>query len=152
MANFFGDNATLRDSNIPSEKIRTQDQHGRMRVAHDEITFAAELTTSDTLTMMTLPAGAKIYEVDISSDDLGSTGVLDVGWAASSEGGEVADDNGLYAALDVTSAVVRQKIANSLPGYLKRFTEEVAIKIVPSTSTDVATGQTLKLTIWYVVD
>lgn len=153
MADFFGDNATLRESNVPSEKIRTQDQHGRMRIAHDELTFTDELTTSDVLTLMKLPAGAKIYEVEINTDDLGTTGILDVGWAASAEGGEVADDNGLYAALDVKAAAnARLKIVNSVAGFQKRFTEEVEIQVVPSENTDVATGQTLSLTIWYVVD
>jgi hypothetical protein len=42
MADFFGDNATLAQSNVPSEKIRVSDQHGRMRIAHDKITFTAE--------------------------------------------------------------------------------------------------------------
>jgi hypothetical protein len=153
MADFFGDNATLRDSNVPSDKIKVQEQHGRMRIAHDTITFTAELTTSDSLKMMELPSGAKIYDAEVNSDDLGTTGVLDIGWEASSEGGEAADPNGLYAALDVaTAAVARQKMANSVAGYLKQFTEKVRIAIVPSTSTDAATGQTLNLTVWYTVD
>jgi len=153
MADFFGDNATLRDSNVPSDKIKVQEQHGRMRVAHDELTFTAELTTSDSLKMMELPSGAKLYDAEISTDDLGTTGILDVGWEASSEGGEVADPNGLYAALDVKAAAnARLKMVNSVAGFLKQFTEKVRIVIVPSESTDVATGQTLKLTVWYVVD
>jgi hypothetical protein len=153
MADFFGDNATLAQSNVPSEKIRVSDQHGRMRIAHDKITFAAELTTSDVLKLMKLPAGAKIYDVEINTDDLGTTGIFDVGWAASAEGGEAADPNGLYAALDVaTAANARLKMVNSVAGYLKRFTEEVEIQVVPSTSTDAATGNDLNLTVWYVVD
>ena len=80
MADFFGDNATLRDSNAPSDKIKVQEQHGRMRVAHDKITFTAELTTSDSLKMMELPSGAKIYDADISVDDLGTIGILTAGW------------------------------------------------------------------------
>ena len=153
MADFFGENATLRDSNVPSEKIRSQDQHGRMRIAHDQITFTAELTTSDVLCLMKLPAGAKVYEAEINTDDLGTTGVFDIGWAASAEGGEVADPNGLFPALDVKAAAnARQKMVNSVPAFQKRFTEEVEIQVVPSESTDVAIGNDLKLTIWYVVD
>lgn len=151
MATLFGENATKRDVNIPAVKIGTVDSHGRMRVARDKISLTALLAQNDIIKMMKLPAGAKIYEVEISSDDLGSVGVLDVGWAASAEGGEVADPNGLYAALDVTSAIARQKIGNSLPGFLKRFTEEVQIQIDATTATDAVSGD-IELIIYYVVD
>ena len=153
MADFFGANATLRDSNVPSDKIRVQEQHGRMRIAHDTHTFAAELTTADKLIMMELPAGAKIYDVEINTDDLGTTGIFNVGWEASSEGGEVADPNGLYSLLDVKAAANdRLKIVNTVAGFLKRFSEKVRVVIVPTENTDVATGQSLDLTVWYTVD
>lgn len=152
MADFFGENATLRDSNVPSDKIRSQDQHGRMRIARDKFTFTAILDTTDLLRMMKLPAGAKVYEVELNSDDLGTTGVLDIGWAASSEGGEVADQNGLFAAIDVNSAATaRLKILNSVPGFLKRFTEEVEIQIKATTATTATSGD-IELIIYYVVD
>jgi len=153
MADFFGANATLRDSNVPSDKIRVQEQHGRMRIAHDTHTFAAELTTADKLIMMELPAGAKIYDVEINTDDLGTTGIFNVGWEASSEGGEVADPNGLYSLLDVKAAANdRLRIVNTVAGFLKRFSEKVRVVIVPTENTDVATGQSLDLTVWYTVD
>ena len=62
-----------------------------------------------------------------------------------------ADPNGLFAALDVTSAVARQKIANTLPGFLKRFTEKVKIQITATTATTAVAGD-INLTVWYVVD
>ncbi len=152
MASKYGLNATKRDSNVPAEKIDVNEQHGRMRVAHDEYTLTAVLGTADSLYMMELPAGAKLYDAEISSDDLGTTGILDVGWEASADGGEVADPNGIYAALDVkAAAIARQKMANSVGGFLKEFSEKVKIVIVPSEASSLSAG-TIKLTVWYVVD
>jgi len=152
MATLFGENATKRDNTVPAVKIRVQDQHGRMRIAHDQFTLTSVLALNDEIIMMELPAGAKVYEAELSSDDLGTTGDLDVGWAASAEGGEAADQDGLFAAIDVNAAAVaRLKILNSVPGFLKRFSEKVAIKIKATEATTAAVGD-IKLTIWYVVD
>ena len=151
MASFFGDNATLRDVNVPAEKISVKDQHGRVRVAHDQITLAAILAANDVVNLMELPAGAKVFEVEFSTDDLGSTGVIDVGWEASADGGEVADANGFFSGLDVTSVIARQKIANTLPGFLKTFSEKVRVQLIATTATT-ATAGVIKVTIYYVVD
>jgi len=152
MATVFGENATLRDSNIPSEKIRVQDQHGRMRIARDKFTLTAVLALNDVIRMMKLPAGAKLYEAEINSDDLGTTGDLEIGWAASDEGGEAADQDGIFPTLDVNAAAVaRQKMLNSVPGFLKLFTEEVEVQIVATEATTAAVGN-IELIIWYTVD
>lgn len=153
MAQFYGDNATLRDSDVPSSKIKVQDQHGRVRRAYDEITFAAELTTSDALDLMKLPAGAKVIGAQVSCPDLGTTGVLDIGWLVSADGGEVADPNGLFAALDVKAAANdRTEMSYAVAGFEKEFSEAVVIQIVPSENTDAATGLKLQLAVYYVVD
>jgi hypothetical protein len=152
MATLYGENATLRDNSQPSQKIRSQEQHGRMRIAHDQISLSAALALNDEVIMMKLPAGAKIYEAELSTDDLGTTGVLDIGWEASSGGGEAADQDGLFAAVDVaTAAVARQKMANSVAGFQKRFSEEVRVKVVATTATTATSGD-IKLSVWYVVD
>jgi len=152
MASFYGDNATKRDVSEPSTKIDSQDQHGRLRVAYDSFDLAAVIGTSDILYMQKLPAGAKVYEVEVNSDDLGTTGVLDIGWGASAEGGEAADADGFYASLDVkTAAVARQKYANTVAGFQKKFTEEVTIQISASEATSASSGN-INLAIFYSVD
>ena len=153
MANFYSDNAQLIED-VPSTKSKANETHGSLRVIYDEITFAAELTTSDVLKMMKIPAGAKIYDVEINCPDLGTTGTFDIGWAASADGGEVADPNGLYAALVMSGAggIDRQKYVNSVGGFNKEFSEEVEVQIVASTSTDVATGVKLQIAIYYSVN
>jgi len=55
--------------------------------------------------------------------------------------------------LDVKAAANdRLKIVNTVAGFLKRFSEKVRVVIVPTENTDVATGQSLDLTVWYTVD
>ena len=152
MAELFGLNATKRDVDVPSQKIDVQDQHARMRVAKDSYTLLAELAQDDTIVMMELPAGAKVYDVQFSSPDLGTTGELDIGWQASPQGGEAADPNGLMDGIDVTSAVERQQILSTDAGYLKEFTEKVKVEIVATTATDAGTGLEVELAIYYVVD
>ena len=152
MANFYSDNAQL-SQDVPSTKSKPNEDKGKLRVLHDEITFTAQLTTADVLKMGKIPAGAKIYEVEINTEDLGVTGILDVGWAASADGGEAADADGFYAALDVKAAAnSRLKYVGTVGGFQKEFSEEVEIEIVPSESTDIAIGQFLKLTIFYSLD
>lgn len=152
MANFYGDNATLRDNTVPSGKIKVNQQHGRMRVAFDSFDFSAVLGTSDNLYMMEIPAGAKIWDVEVNSDDLGTTGVLNIGWEASVDGGEAADADGLFASLDVaTAAVARQKMANSVAGFHKEFSEKVRVVITASTATTATSGN-INLTVYYSVD
>jgi len=152
MAEKFGVNATKRDVTVPSVKIDVQDQHGRMRVAKDSYVLAGELALNDTVVMMELPAGAKVYDVQFSSPDLGTTGELDIGWQASADGGEVADPNGFMDGVDVTSAVERQQMLSTDAGYLKEFTEKVKVEIVATTATDVGDTLEIELVIYYVVD
>ena len=71
---------------------------------------------------------------------------------ASSGGAEVADPNGLFPALDVKAAAVDLKMAGTVPAYNKKFAEEVQIQVVPSESTDVATGLKFQLEVNFVVD
>ena len=151
MSNFYGANATLRN-NVPSEKIKAQDDRGRLRVLNDSYSFSAIIDTTDTLYMMKIPAGAKIYEVEVNSDDLGTTGDVNIGWGASEDGSEVADPDGFFAALDVNAApVARTKMANTVAGFHKKFDAEVQVEIVPTEITT-ATSGTIELTIFYTLD
>jgi len=150
MSTFNGVNATKRLA-VPSQKLKTQDHHGRMRITHDEFTFSAVLAINETIELMEIPAGAKVYEAEVNSTDLGSVGVLDIGWRAGSDGLEAKDQDGFFAALDVTSAVARQKMTNAVAGFRKTFAERVVVEAKATTATDAVVGL-LALTLWYVVD
>jgi hypothetical protein len=160
MTDFYGVNNTLSQQNVPSEKIGPGEQSGRLRVAYDSYTFSAALTTSDALYMMKIPKGARVIDVIVDSDDLGTTGDLNIGWEASPEldssgsAVEAADADGFFAALDVNAAALVtsiNKVGTSTAGYLKKFDAEVQVVIVPSENTT-ATSGSIALTVLYVVE
>ena len=154
MTDFYGVNNTLSQQNVPSEKIGPGEQSGRLRVAYDSYTFSAALTTSDALYMMKIPKGARVIDVIVDSDDLGTTGDLNIGWEASADGVEAADADGFFAALDVNAAALVtsiNKVGTSTAGYLKKFDAEVQVVIVPSENTT-ATSGSIALTVLYVVE
>lgn len=154
MTDFYGANHTKAFQNNPSEKIGVGEQAGRLRVAYDSYDFSAVITTSDSLKMMKLPKGARVIEVRVNSDDLGTTGTLNIGWEAGANGDEAADADGFFAALDVKAAAVNtsmSKAGSRQPGLNKKFAEEVQVAIVPAEDTT-ATSGTIELIIEYILE
>jgi hypothetical protein len=149
MATLKGDNRTNADAS-PAVKLDVRDQHGRMRVARDEITLSAELAAADTIQMMKLPAGAKVYECILDNEAIDSNDV-DVGWEAGSS--EAADPNGLLDAVDMTSAA-RTKMSDTqgLPGQYKKFDEEIQITITVNDLSTNGDTKKIQLEVHYVVD
>lgn len=157
MATLYGVNATNRDVTKPSVKIRANQEHGRLRVKHDSITFAAELAAADVINMMKLPKGAKLYGVRMDNEAIDANDI-DVGWAASVEESsgspvEAADPNGILDAADWTFAgIVKMEDSQGNAGQDKEFDAEVQIQILVNDASTTATGQTVKLSVYYAVD
>lgn len=163
MAILFGDNATLAESNVPSEKINVNAAKGRLRVIYDEITLAAELTAADTIEMgAKLPKGAKIYNAFVISPQLGSgggNGELDLGWKASADGNEAADADGIFDGIEVGSAVARvdafsdTAAGDAITGIIgKEFAGEVQLQFTANETTDAGIGDTIKMWVYYALD
>lgn len=151
MSDFYGANNTLL-RNVPEEKIAAQSGGGVLRVLSDSYTFSAIIDTTDTLHMMKIPKGAKIYQVEISADDLGTTGDFNIGWAASEDGVEAADADGFFAALDVNAAAITNStMVRSVAGFEKTFAAEVELVIVPSEITT-ATSGSVSVKITYAIN
>lgn len=149
MADFYGANATILNT-VPLVALEGGDHNSKIHRSYDSITFAAELTTSDALYMQKIPAGAKLVGAKVWSDDLGTTGLLNVGWTASDDAGEAADADGIFAALNVKAAAnVAVEMPHGSAGFNKDFAEEVQVVIVPTENTDAATGLQLHLEILY---
>lgn len=154
MTVFYGANATKRDVTIPSVKIDPGEVNAPVRVAYDEYTLtAASLTTSDSLRLMKIPQGARVLDLVIDAPDLGGSGTMNVGWLASSAGGEAANATGFHSALDLSgqAQVVSLIEATSAAGLHKKFTEEVQVVMVPAANFS-ATSGTIKVSLtfaWY---
>lgn len=151
MAEVYGVNATLRN-NVPSEKIASGDHNSGIARSYDSYAFLAELDTTDTLYMNKIPAGAKVVGIKVSCGDLGTTGLFNIGWGASADGGEAADADGFFAALDVkTAAQSNSEMAYTVAGFNKEFSEEVQLEVVPTEITQAAIGEELHIEVLYVL-
>ena len=152
MATVKGANRTNIDAE-PSVKVPPGERAGRLRLLYDSYTAPGALALNDVIQMGDLlPAGARVVNVVLKHDDLGTTGVADVGWAASAEGGEVADPNGFLAAVDLNAAANTVEMIDEAAsaGMRKSFSESVQPEVLITTATDA--GGDLQLFIWYVTD
>lgn len=153
MATFYGVNATKRDVSNPSQKIKVNEQHGRVRRAYDSYTLLAEAALSDVIKMMKLPSGAKIVDARLIAPADGVTGQWDVGWEAS--GSVAADQNGLFDGStegDTGGGAVDSKLGGASPGYNQEFDEEAQISLTCIEATNGSSGDKLQLEVFYVVD
>jgi hypothetical protein len=77
---------------VPSEKVDTNELSGRVRIAFAEYEASAEQST---VTMFTIPNGARILSGSVSYDALGGSTTIAVGHGA------YTDSSGATVALDV---------------------------------------------------
>ncbi len=157
MASKYGVNYKAKFVTVPESKIHQGEQRGRVRLAYDKYDLsvdAATVATTDVIYMQKIPAGARVIDAWLKFGDLGTTGTCDIGWQASSAGGETADADGLFAAVDMKTAadaLVGMNSVASPPAMFHLFTEEVQCVIVFSEATTATTG-TIELGILYVID
>ena len=88
---------TKWSQNNPTERVKTNEQAGRLRVAYATYEASAEQATIE---MFNLPNGARIVAGYLGHDALGSSTTLSVGFAAytSSAGASVSADVDAYKA------------------------------------------------------
>ncbi len=94
---------TKWSQNNPTERVKTNEQAGRLRVAYATYEASAEQSTIE---MFNLPNGARIVAGYLGHDALGSSTQLAVGYAAhtSSAGATVALDVDAYKAAAASTA------------------------------------------------
>lgn len=161
MSNFYGANATKLLVNNPPQKCGIGEANGVLRMLYDEYDFSAIIATTDALYMGSLiPKGARILDVVVKCTDLGTTGDINVGWAASAElaagvAVEAASATGFFAALDVNIAEngygLVENSFGSNAGLLKKFAAAVQMVVVPSEITTATSGK-IQIAVTYVID
>ena len=94
---------TKWSQNNPTERVKTNEQAGRLRVAYATYEASAEQSTIE---MFNLPNGARIVAGYLGHDALGSSTQLSVGFAAytSSAGASVSADVDAYKAAAASTA------------------------------------------------
>ena len=152
MATIYGANATLRQ-NVPSEKIDSSDQGGRVRMIYDSYTSAGAIAINSILEMGDkVPAGARILDVWLNYTGASTVGTIEVGWAASADGGEAADENGFLAGQVVTTADCDKMsdVNAAVAGMGKKFSEPVQVQLDFTAASDAA--DTYELFVLYTLD
>lgn len=153
MAELYGNNYKLAYVDVPAKQIGVGEQAGRKRILFDSHTFAAAVNAiGDVIKIGKLPKGARVLEAVVFSDSLGTTGILDFGWAASADGLEIADPNGFISGADAGGQAVKALSSNASVGLAKKFAAEVEIQLVLTEATDGALGDSVKAWVEYILD
>jgi len=111
MATLYSTQKTKWSQNVPSEKIDTNEQSGRMRIAFADVTLASA-QIGDVVQMVNLPNGARIIDGYLTTAALGSSTTLSVGNAAykNAAGTTVALSAAAYFAAASTVTAARNDI------------------------------------------
>jgi hypothetical protein len=108
MATLYSNQKTKWSQNVPSEKLDTNEQSGRIRVAFADITLASA-QIGDVIELVNLPNGARIIDGYLTNAALGSSTTLSVGNAAykNAAGTVVNASATAYLAATSTSSAAR---------------------------------------------
>ncbi len=154
MATFYSSQYKNAYVDVPAVKIASGDFNGRTQIAYFEYTVVSAPTNGDVLKLFKLPAGARVLNAVVSHDDLGTAGVLKLGWAASADAVESADDDGFIVSIDVATAAqiitIHEASGAAVPGLFKKFAAEVDVQLAISTAWT-ATSGSIKGYIEYVI-
>lgn len=142
MSTLYGNQYQAALVDVPSSKIKGKDLGGDVKRMYFDFDVSAAPIAGDVIKLGKLPKGARVHNACLQFPDLGTAGILNLGWAAGAEGLEAADADGLLVNVDVNSAAdavsmqIQMEAGGANAGYLKEFAEEVEIQI------DVATAWT----------
>ena len=137
---------------VPSEKVDTNELAGRVRVAFAEYEAATEQST---ITMFTIPNGARLLSGVVSHDALNSSTTLSVGYAAHTKADGTAqalDVDEYKAAAASTSATSSDVLVTMALG--KNTVTDANEDGVPVTVTLAGAdgAGTIQLQMFYVID
>lgn len=133
---------------VPSEPLDNTVSKGAIRFLYDYYIPAAgdNFGTAGIIRIFNIPKGARLIDFEVNCGDAGATGTFSIGWAASRElntdltpkvpSGPAAIMNGVVCSV----AVSRQKMDNSVSGFLKKFDAEVEVQVDFTAATTAAGG------------
>ena len=143
---------TKWSQNNPTERVKTNEQAGRLRVAYATYEASAEQSTIE---MFNLPNGARIVAGYLGHDALGNSTTLSVGYAAhtSSAGASVSADVDAYkaAAASTADAVTAFPTTMAKLAMSEVDADQDGLPVTVTLSNANGTG-TISLEMFYVVD
>ena len=154
MATVYSAQKTSWNQNNPTDKIKTNELAGRVRIAYATYE-ASSLAAGDVIEMFNLPNGARIVSGSIAHDALGSSTTLAVGYAAhtNAAGTAVSASAAAYKAAASSASAAKADICATIA--LGHGTEVTAnqdgLPVAITLAGAAATG-TIVLTMQYVTD
>jgi len=152
MTDYYGTEFTK--TREPRDMIDVAKNHGRVRIAIDEIEVAAAYAATDRIFVAKLPSNAVLLPIStVYFDDLGTAPTLDFG--------DANDPNGLSTVIDASSAGSSSLLeAVGVEDYGKRLWELLGhssdpgglIDLFFTVVGDITAAGTVKTVIYYVVD
>jgi len=152
MASFYGVNHTKAFVNVPSDKVDVSAWHGRVRQMYDEIDLSAVLALNDKVYFGKLPKGAKVLEAMLAFPDLGTAGVVNLGYEKL-DSSLTSDEDAFLAAVDVNSAAATVKMSDqaNMVGFGLELDGDAYVVLKATTATTAVSGK-IKCVIQYIVD
>lgn len=130
--------------------------NAKVKCLYDEFTLTAELAVNDELLMHNLPEGARIIDAYIHSDQLGTTGILDLGLKAytNKDGSSVSEDSdALVASADAGGQAVLGKMAAGAAGASAEIGKGGAQVFLTCTeASDAGIGDKVRAAVFYLLD
>lgn len=140
----------------PSQKILHGELSGKVKISYDEHTFVASVNAIGQTILIgdLIPKGARIIGATVKCPSLGVTGILSFGYAASADGAEAADADGLIvvAQLDAGGQAVLGKETAASVAVGKQLLGSVQPQLVFTEASDVAIGVKIQAWVFYVMD
>lgn len=155
MASLYSAGYTDAFVDVPSDKVKANKWHNRLRAVYDTFALTADLAAGDKIYMAKLPKGARVIDVLCSYSDLdASGGTIDIGYEYNAiADAALTDDLDAFATvLDVATAAASYSMASegvNLPGFGYEIEGDADIVITTVGDTD-ATSGTIKLCVIYL--
>jgi hypothetical protein len=151
MAIFNGSNFAKINS-VPSQKIPKGELSGKVRCLYDSFACPQNIIAiGDKINMSALlPKGARVLEAVLASPSLGTTGIMQLGFAAGAI--EAADPDAFIAVADAGGQAVKAEMPLGSYGLGKQFSEDLQVQINFTEASDAANGLVIQAWIYYVLD
>lgn len=156
-----GVNRTYRTSTPPT-KIPAGEERGKVHWYYDEYSWSTNSVIGDIVTMMTIPNGARVIGGTIKCNDWGTAGQMDLGYAASADGTEAADDDAFFNEFNpettggnvgmIGQGATGADGAAPGAGLFKKFAADVNVILTVTEASNVGTGATVQVGIAVVFD
>ena len=154
MATVYSVQKTKWNQNVPSEMVKTNEQGGRIRVAHG-VYEASSLASGDVIEMFNIPNNARLLEGSLAHDALGGSTTLSVGYAAHTDSADSAVSASAAAYKAAAASTSAQKVdiwaTLALGSGSEVDADKDGLPVTVTMGGAAGTG-TIELTIKYVVD